>query len=77
MGLCPDFYMLEAWRKAGYNSLEDFRRRFWEAYFLPMDPNNLLCMGLEVAPWGRQQAHERGPRRGARTDPGEDVRHPL
>jgi homoserine O-acetyltransferase len=44
MGLCPDFYKLEAWRKAGYTSLEDFRRRFWEAYFLPMDPNNLLCM---------------------------------
>jgi homoserine O-acetyltransferase len=44
MGLCPEFYKLEAWRKAGYTSLEDFRRRFWEAYFLPMDPNNLLCM---------------------------------
>jgi homoserine O-acetyltransferase len=44
MGLWPEFYKLEAWRKAGYTSLEDFRRRFWEAYFLPMDPNNLLCM---------------------------------
>ena len=45
MGLCPDFYNKEAWREAGYTSLEDFLHRFWEAYFAPMDPNNLIWMG--------------------------------
>lgn len=44
MGLCPEFYREEAWRRAGYTSLTDFRKRFWEAYFLPMDANNLLTM---------------------------------
>lgn len=45
MGLCPDFYNREAWRSAGYATLEDFLKRFWEAYFAPMDPNNLIWMG--------------------------------
>ena len=45
MGLCPDFYNQEAWRGLGFTSLEDFLRRFWEAYFAPMDPNNLIWMG--------------------------------
>src|SRR6266540_3630680 len=73
MGLCPEFYKLEAWRKAGYTSLEDSRRRFWEAYFLPMDPNNPLCMAWK---WrhGDVTKHTNG---GARADQGEDVRHSL
>jgi homoserine O-acetyltransferase len=45
MGLCPDFYNKEVWREAGYTSLADFLHRFWEAYFAPMDPNNLIWMG--------------------------------
>ena len=45
MGLCPDFYNKEAWREVGFTSLEDFLHRFWEAYFAPMDPNNLIWMG--------------------------------
>jgi homoserine O-acetyltransferase len=45
MGLCPDFYNQEAWRGLGFTSLEDFLHRFWEAYFAPMDPNNLIWMG--------------------------------
>lgn len=44
MGLCPEFYRQEAWRAAGFSSVEDFTRGFWENWFLPMDPNNLLCM---------------------------------
>jgi homoserine O-acetyltransferase/O-succinyltransferase len=43
MGMCPAFYREEAWREAGFASLEDFKRGFLEGYFLPMDPNNLLC----------------------------------
>jgi homoserine O-acetyltransferase len=42
-GMCPEFYRQEAWRGAGFASLDDFKRGFLEAYFLPMDPNNLLC----------------------------------
>jgi homoserine O-acetyltransferase len=38
MGLCQEFYRREAWR-------EVFLHRFWEAYFAPMDPNNLIWMG--------------------------------
>jgi homoserine O-acetyltransferase/O-succinyltransferase len=45
MGLCQEFYKKETWRDAGFSSLEDFQRGFWDAYFLPMDPNNLICMG--------------------------------
>ena len=45
MGLCQDFYNQEAWRKVGFSSLEDFLVRFWENYFAPMDPNNLIWMG--------------------------------
>jgi homoserine O-acetyltransferase len=45
MGLCQKFYGEEAWREVGFTSLEDFLLRFWEAYFLPMDPNNLIWMG--------------------------------
>lgn len=45
MGLCHKFYTKEAWREAGFSSLEEFQRGFWDAYLLPMDPNNLICMG--------------------------------
>jgi len=45
MGLCQTFYATRAWRDYGFSSLDDFVHRFWEAYFLPMDPNNLICMG--------------------------------
>ncbi|MDT7726545.1 MAG: homoserine O-acetyltransferase/O-succinyltransferase [Actinomycetota bacterium] len=45
MGLCPEFYNSEAWRDYGFSSLEDFLHRFWETYFAPMDPNNLIWMG--------------------------------
>ena len=45
MGTCPAFYKNETWRIFGSSSLEEFMQNFWEAWFLPMDPNNLLCMG--------------------------------
>jgi homoserine O-acetyltransferase len=44
MGLCPAFFRLELWRGLGFASLADFVQGFVEAYFLPMDPNDLLCM---------------------------------
>jgi homoserine O-acetyltransferase len=44
MGATQELYKREAWRDAGFVSLDDFNRRFWEGWFLPMDPNNLLCM---------------------------------
>ena len=40
---CPEFYYQEAWRRAGFSSLEDFVVGLIEGYFLPMDPNDLLC----------------------------------
>ena len=50
MGVCTQFYKEEAWRNAGCSSLEDFLTGFWENWFLPMDPNNLLCM---LSKWQR------------------------
>lgn len=44
MGLCPEFYRQETWREIGFSTLDEFLTGFWEAYFLPMDPNNLICM---------------------------------
>jgi homoserine O-acetyltransferase len=44
MGVTQRFYKEEAWRPARYSSLEDFNNRYWRAWFLPMDPNNLLTM---------------------------------
>ena len=45
MGLCQEFYLQETWRSLGFSSLKDFQTGFWDNYFLPMDPNNLICMG--------------------------------
>ena len=44
MGLCPEFYKQETWREIGFSTLDEFLTGFWEAYFLLMDPNNLICM---------------------------------
>jgi homoserine O-acetyltransferase len=44
MGLSPEFLKAEGWRDPGYSSIDDFLLNFLDASFLPMDPNNLLCM---------------------------------
>jgi homoserine O-acetyltransferase len=44
MGASQDFYNNELWRNCGFSSKEDFLKGLWENWFLPMDPNNLLCM---------------------------------
>jgi homoserine O-acetyltransferase len=44
MGVTQRFYKEDAWRPVGYSSLEDFFERYWEGWFLPMDPDNLLTM---------------------------------
>ena len=38
------------WRKLGFKSLDDFLVNFWEQFFVPKDPNNLLCM---LSTWSR------------------------
>lgn len=44
-GFSQSFYRGELDLKAmGYASLEDFLVSFWEGFFLPKDPNNLLTM---------------------------------
>lgn len=45
LGASPDLYKREVWRDIGIDSLDGFMQGFWEAWFKPMDPNNLLCMG--------------------------------
>ena len=42
MGWCDLWFKAESWRGLGFSSLEDFLTGFMEAFFLPMDPNNLL-----------------------------------
>jgi len=44
MGWSTEFFKREVWRTLGFSSVEDFLTGFMEAYFLPMDPNDLLCM---------------------------------
>ena len=47
MGLCSEFYKEETWTTMGYKSLDEFLEGFWEAYFGPMDPNNLISMAVK------------------------------
>ena len=44
MGLCPEFYKQEIWASMGFKNVDEFVSGFWEGYFAPMDPNNLICM---------------------------------
>jgi len=42
MGLCPEFYKQEQWKRIGFDSMQDMLVGFWQAWFQPMDPNSLL-----------------------------------
>ena len=44
MGTSSALWREEAWREAGFSSLSDFLHGLWDEWFLPMDPNDLLCM---------------------------------
>ncbi|MBM4228976.1 MAG: alpha/beta fold hydrolase [Gammaproteobacteria bacterium] len=44
IGLSKEFYAKEDWREIGFQSLDQFLRDFWEAWFAPMDANALLCL---------------------------------
>lgn len=44
MGNCTEFYRQQKWEALGIDSLDNYLTGFWEAWFKPMDPNNLLCM---------------------------------
>lgn len=44
LGASSEFYKQEAWKRAGFESLEAFQTNFWEGWFLRMDPNALLSM---------------------------------
>ena len=44
MGFSTEFWKQERWRPLGFASADDFQVGFVDAYFQPMDPNDLLCM---------------------------------
>lgn len=44
MGWSTDFFAKQRFKDLGFSSVEDFNTNFMCNYFLPMDPNNLLCM---------------------------------
>lgn len=44
MGFSTEFWKREQWRSLGFGSVDDFQGGFVDAYFEPMDPNDLLCM---------------------------------
>lgn len=44
MGASRDLFNKALWKDYGFSSKEDFLKGFWEQWFLPMDPNNLLSM---------------------------------
>ena len=48
MGATAQMYRDEVWRELGFASADDFVKGFVHGYFLPMDPNNLLC---QAAKW--------------------------
>jgi homoserine O-acetyltransferase len=43
-GWSPEWFKQEQWRALGFSSMKDFEINFMEAYFLPMDPNNLATL---------------------------------
>jgi len=43
-----NFYRDELWRNLGFTSLEDFISRFWEAFWLPQDPNDLIVQARKA-----------------------------
>ena len=47
MGACQELYVKEAWRSLGFSSVGDFLAAFWQNWFLPMDPNNLISMMMK------------------------------
>ncbi|MGZ8200584.1 MAG: alpha/beta fold hydrolase [Methylosarcina sp.] len=44
MGCSAEFYKQRYWKRLGFESLQQCLTDFWEAWFLPMDPNVLLKM---------------------------------
>lgn len=40
-GWSPEWLKQEKWRTLGFSSIEDFQTNFMDAYFIPMDPNDL------------------------------------
>lgn len=48
MGATSHMYREEAWRELGFTSRDGFVQGFLQAYFLPMDPNDLLT---QAAKW--------------------------
>lgn len=43
-GWSPEWLKQEKWRTLGFSSIEDFQTNFMDAYFVPMDPNDLATM---------------------------------
>lgn len=43
-----NFYRDELWGNLGFSSLEDFISRFWEAFWLPQDPNDLIVQARKA-----------------------------
>jgi homoserine O-acetyltransferase/O-succinyltransferase len=46
----PGFYRdgNEVWRTLGFVSIDDFIARFWEAFWLPQDPNNVITQARKA-----------------------------
>jgi homoserine O-acetyltransferase len=38
----------EVWRSIGFSSRDDFISRFWEAFMLPQDPNDLIAQSRKT-----------------------------
>lgn len=43
-----NFYHDQLWLQLGFASLDDFISRFWEAFWLPQDPNDLICQARKA-----------------------------
>lgn len=56
-GFTPEWYRGEHWRRLGFASVDDFRQGFVRAWFLPMDPNNLV---VQASKWWRADLSPHG-----------------
>ena len=48
MHLSPEFLKADGWRAPGFSSVDDFLLSFRYASFLPIDPNNVLCVARRL-----------------------------
>jgi homoserine O-acetyltransferase len=77
MSVSSELWREESWREVGFSSLSDFNHGMWDDWFLPTDPNDLLCMAWKWETRGCQPDDRRRYGSGARPNRGSHLCHAL